>query len=120
MAKKTAYPVVGTYKISKELKKAYKQLSDAEVLAWVQHEKLTFTPNENAAINRMRMCMALLYLHFPKEAPKPKAVSKYAAYTTESLIALAAEKSVPVEVCDNERIMRMRTIQALRAHGLIG
>ena len=124
MAKKPVvnekFPVVGTFKDKKSLQKHYKGLSDAEVQEWVAKEKLTVKDYGHESINRMRACMAILYLHFPAEAPKPKEASKYASYTLEQLVGLAVDNNVPVEVTDNERILRMRTIMALRAHKVLG
>lgn len=125
MAKKDAgkvnekFPKVGTFTEVKAIKKHYKGLTDEEVVAWVAKEGLTVKDYGNPAINRMRNCMAILYLHFPAEAPKPKEKSKYADMTLEQLVSMAAENNVPVEVTDNERILRMRTIMALRAHKVI-
>ena len=113
------FPKVGTFTEKKALQKHYKGLTDAEVTEWVAKEGLTVKDYGSAPINRMRACMAILYLHFPADAPKPKEASKYADYTLEDLVGLAVEHSVPVEVTDNERILRMRTIMALRAHKVI-
>jgi len=113
------FPEVGTFTEKKALQKHYKGLSDAEVMEWVALEGLTVKDYGNPSINRMRACMAVLYLHFPAEAPKAKEKSKYAEYSLEKLVEMAVEHSVPVEVTDNERILRMRTIMALRAHKVI-
>lgn len=113
------FPKVGFFTEKKALQKHYKGLTDAEVTEWVAKEGLTVKDYGSAPINRMRACMAILYLHFPADAPKPKEKSKYADMPTEALIALAAEQSVPVEVTDNMKILRMRTIMALRAHKVI-
>jgi hypothetical protein len=114
------YPEVGFFADKKSLQKHYKPLTDAELAEWMALYSLTHKPCDHAAINRMRMAEKILYLHFPALAPKPKAESPYKQYTTEALIEMAATNSVPVEATDNMKILRMRTIQALRAHKLIG
>lgn len=121
MAKKIVptvkFPEVGSFKTKKELQKHYKGLTDGELCEWIEIEGLEFKPSEHEAINRMRMCMAVLYKHFPAEAPKPKEKSKYAGYTDEQLIEMAVAGDVPVMVTEDARIMRMRVIMALKAHG---
>lgn len=123
MAKQTAtskYPAVGTFKDKKALQKHYKALSDAELMEWIAQEKLTFKAYpDSQPINRMRMCMAILYKHYPADAPKAKVESPYKQYTLEDLVGLAATNNVPVEITADAKIMRMRTIQALRAHKVI-
>ena len=107
------YPEVGELE-RKDLQKFYKHLTDVQLEDWLELEGLQFTPNESAPINRMRMCMAILYFHYPK-APAKKKQSKYAQYSLEDLLTMAIDNDVPVEMTDDERIMRMRTIMALRA-----
>jgi hypothetical protein len=113
------YPEVGVFEEKKVLQKFYKQL-DTEVLEdWAELEGLEFKPcPEQPPIHRMRVAMAILYKHFPKET-KGKKKSKYSEYSTESLIQMALDNSVPVEPTESEPIMRMRTIMALRAHGVL-
>lgn len=114
------YPEVGTYEDKKDLQKFYKHLDDTQLAEWIELEGLEFKPNESAPINRMRMAMAILYLHFPKapsEGSKKKA--KYAGYTTEHLMELAIANEVVFEMCDDDRILRMRAIMALRASKVI-
>jgi len=114
------YPEVGFFGEDgkKNLQKFYKHLSDAQLADWIDLEGLEYTPVDSPPINRMRMCMSILYSHYPK-APAKKKQSKYAQYSLEDLVEMAVEHSVPVEVTDDERIMRMRTIMALRAAGKI-
>jgi hypothetical protein len=113
------YPEVGFFEDDKDsLQKFYKHCTDEQVMEWVDIEGLEFTPSESAPINRMRACMAILYRHYPK-APSAKKKSKYADYTLEQLVTIAIDKDVPVETTDDERIMRMRVIMALRAAGHI-
>jgi hypothetical protein len=112
------YPETGFFKEQKDLQKFYKQCTDEQLAEWVGVEGLEFKPNESAPINRMRMAMAILYYHFPKESATKKK-SKYADYTNEQLIQMVLDNDVPVEVTDDERIMRMRAIMALRAHKII-
>jgi hypothetical protein len=115
---KQGFPEKGTYADQKELQKFYKHLTDEQLLEWIEVEGLEFNPSESAPINRMRMAMAILYLHFPK-APSKKKTSKYSQYSLEDLVSMAVEHDVPVETTDDDRIMRMRTIMALRAHKVI-
>lgn len=123
MAKKTA-TVKAVSHASKwadesALKKYYKKMSTDEVIKWVEELGTSFKESTDPSIHRMRACMAVLYHFFPREV-KAKKSSKYADYSLEQLVSLAAENNVPVEVCDDERILRMRTIMALRAHQIIG
>lgn len=115
------YPEVGMFEDKKVLQKFYKQLDTAILEDWCTLEGLTFKPAvDSEPIHRMRVCMAILYHHFPKEpSTTVKKKSKYSDYTTEALISLAVENDVPVEVTDDMRIMRMRTIMALRASKVI-
>lgn len=113
------YPEVGTYTDKKELQKFYKGLTDAQLAEWVELEGLEYTPNDSQPINRMRMAMAILYLHFPKAPAKKKKESKYAKYSLEDLVKLALENDVVFEETSDERIMRMRAIMALRASEVI-
>ncbi|MMZ61084.1 hypothetical protein D1872_232140 [compost metagenome] len=64
----------------------------------------------------MRMIMALKVKHFPQLAPAPKkAKSKYSEYTTEALVQMAIDNDIYVEGDNgNVRILRMKTIMALR------
>lgn len=112
------YPEVGTFKEQKDLQKFYKHLSLEQLAEWCDVEGLEFKATDSEPILRMRMAMAILYKHFPKEPAKKKS-SKYADYSLEQLVTMATEKDVPVEVCDDERILRMRLIMALRAHKVI-
>lgn len=110
------YPEVGHFAVKEDLQKFYKHLTDEQLQEWVELEGLEYKPSDSQPINRMRMAMAVLYKHFPK-APAKKKTSKYSKYSLEDLIQLALEHSVPVEPTEDERIMRMRTIMALRAAG---
>lgn len=114
------YPEVGDFADQKTLQKFYKQL-DLEVLEdWCTVEGLEAKPSDSEPIYRMRVCMAILYKHFPKETKAtPKKKSKYADYTTEALVAMAVDNDVAVEVTEDMRIMRMRCIMALRASKVI-
>lgn len=117
---KNGYPEVGTFKEEKELQKFYKQLETSHLMEWATLEGLTWKPcYESEAINRMRVAMAILYKHFPRQTA-PKKESKYAVYTLEDLVNLASEHDVPVEMTDDDRILRMRLIMALRASKVIG
>jgi hypothetical protein len=114
------YPEVGSEDIvdQKWLQKFYKHLTDDQLTEWVEIEGLTYTASESAPIERMRKCMAILYKHYPK-APSTKKKSKYSDYSDEMLMQLLLDNDVPCEVTEDERIMRMRAIMALRAHKVI-
>jgi hypothetical protein len=115
--KKDGFPEVGTIS-QDDLKKFYKQLSNEQLAEWLELEGLEHKPSDSEPINRMRMCMAILYSHYPKTtAPKKK--SKYADFSLEDLLTMALEKEVIFEATDDERILRMRAIMALRAAGHI-
>jgi len=114
IADNNGYPEKGHFEEKKDLQKFYKHLSDAQLVEWIELEGLEYTPNESESINRMRMCMAVLYHWFPK-APSAKKQSKYAQYSNEDLMELALKNDVVFEICDDERILRMRAIMALRA-----
>lgn len=112
------YPEKGHFTEKKDLQKFYKYLSDEQLAEWIAVEGLEFKPADSEAINRMRMAMAILYHWFPK-APSAKKKSKYADYTNEQLMDLALQNDVVFEICDDERILRMRAIMALRASKVI-
>ena len=117
---KTGYPEVGQFADEKSLQKFYKQLDTAQVEEWVTLEGLTFKAcPEQPAIHRMRACMAILRSHFPVEV-KAKKESPYKKYSTEDLVQLALDNSVAFEPAEDERILRMRAIMALRANKIIG
>jgi len=113
------YPEKGTFAEQKDLKKHIKGLTDEQLQEWTGLEGLEFKPSEHASINRMRMAMAINELHFPSEPKAKKADSPYKKYTTEQLIEMAVDNNIPVEPTDDMKIMRMRTIMMLRAHGLV-
>lgn len=117
VASEAGFPEKGSMEKA-ELQKFYKHLTDEQLAEWLELEGLTHNPSESAPINRMRMCMAVLYHWFPK-APAQKKQSKYAEYTTEALLEMAMEKDVEVEPTDDLKILRMRTIMALRSAGHI-
>jgi len=112
------FPEHGHFEDKKDLQKFYKHLSDEQLAEWIEIEGLEFNPSDSEAINRMRMCMAVLYHNFPK-APSKKKESKYAKYSLEDLIGMAVEHEVVFEMTDDEKILRMRAIMALRAAGKI-
>lgn len=116
------YPEVGAFKDVKAMKKFYKPLSDAQIQEWCELEGVTWTPNDHESINRMRMIMALKAKHFPDTAPKgsSKAKSKYSDYTTEQLVQMALDNDIEVTGDNGDmRILRMKTIMALRNAGII-
>ena len=115
---KDGYPEVGYFAEQRDLQKFYKHLTMEQLMEWVELEGLTYTPSDSEPIMRMRVCMAVLYKHFPK-APAGKKKSKYAEYSDEFLMQLLLDNDVPCEVTEDTRIMRMRAIMALRAHKVI-
>jgi hypothetical protein len=117
---KDGYPEVGTYTDKKDLQKFYKHCTMDQLQEWVDVEGLTDTVSatDSEPILRMRLCMAILYKHFPKPEPTKKK-SKYSDYTNEQLLQLAIDKDVVFEMTDDERILRMRAIMALRAAKVI-
>lgn len=116
---KNGYPEVGGFEDKKALQKFYKQLDTEQLQAWIDLEGLEYKKDENESITRMRMCMAILYKHFPRTS-KPKKESPYKKYTTEDLVQMAVEHEVAVEATDDMRILRMRLIMNLRAAKVIG
>lgn len=114
------YPEVGQVSDEKTLQKFYKQLETSVLEDWASLEGLTFKAcPEQPPIHRMRVAMAILYHHFPKETA-PKKESPYKQYTTEQLVSMALEHEIVFEACEDDRILRMRAIMALRAHKVIG
>ena len=114
------YPEVGSEDIvdKKWLQKFYKHCTMEQLEEWVAIEGAEVSPTDSESIYRMRLCMGILYKHFPKE-PSAKKKSKYADYTNEQLLGLALEHDIVFEMCDDERILRMRAIMALRASKVI-
>ncbi|MGL5191218.1 MAG: hypothetical protein ACRC7S_16385 [Cetobacterium sp.] len=113
------YPEVGVFVEKKDLQRFYKQLDTDMLEDWCAVEGLEYNPCEdNESIHRMRVAMAILYKHYPKQT-KAKSKSKYAQYTLENLVDMAIENGVAVEDTSDERIMRMRLIMGLRANGIV-
>lgn len=118
------YPEVGAFDSEKAIKKYIKALSNEQLAEWVELEGVEYKANDHESINRMRQAMAIKALHFPDTAPKAgssKKKSKYSDYTTEQLVEMALDNDV--EVRDDKgdpRILRMYTIMALKAAGLLG
>lgn len=113
------YPEKGQFSDIKELKKYYKQLTDEQLDEWLELEGLEVKLCDNDGINRMRKCMKISDLHFPREK-KSKKKSKYAQYTTIDLLQLCLDNNI--EISDgkgDERILRMYAIVALRKAGVI-
>jgi hypothetical protein len=117
--KEHGIPEVGAFADDKSIKKFYKQLDQATLDNWVQLEGLEYKACEDQpAIHRMRACMAILYLHFPKQTT-PKKESPYKQYSTEQLVQMALDNEVAFEACEDDKILRMRAIMALRASKVI-
>jgi hypothetical protein len=113
------YPEVGSFADNKSIQKFYRQLTQEQLDSWCELEGLEYKGcPEQPPIHRMRACMAILYRHFPKEVA-PKKESPYKKYSTEELVQLALDNNVAFEMCDDERILRMRAIMALRANKVI-
>ena len=76
---------------------------------------------DHEAIWRMRVAMAIVELHFPKEKTGGKSKSKYAAYTTEQLVQMTMDNDLEVKDAKGDlRILRMYCIMALRDAKLLG
>ena len=118
IVEKKGFPEIGSFEDKKSLQKFYKQLDTETLEEWVALEGLEFIPSDSEPIHRMRVCMAILYLHYPKQN-KGKKKSKYAKYTLEDLIQMAVDNDVEVEITEDTRILRMRAIMALREAGLV-
>lgn len=114
------YPEVGHFTDKKDLQKFYKALDTEQLEEWVELEGLDdqVKATDSAPIYRMRLCMAILYLHFPKAPAKKKSKRKY-ELETEQYVQMAIDNDVIFETADDERILRMRAIMALRAHNII-
>jgi len=117
------YPEVGTVTDTSVLKKIYKKLSDKQLDEWLELEGLTDKVNlcEHAAINRMRKCMTITNLHFPKTPGASKAKkSKYADYTTEQLVQMCADNDLDIKDDKGDmRILRMYSIMTLKKAGVL-
>jgi len=114
------YPEVGHFESIDDIKKFYKRLSMEQISEWAEIEGLEWKHNDNPGINRMRACMAISNHHFPKKTSGKKK-AKYGHLSTEDLLAMAIENDVEVREPkgDNENILRMYTIMALREAGLL-
>ena len=117
------YPEKGAVKDEKAISKFIRKLSDEQVAEWAELEGLTYKKHETSEpINRMRAVMAIKAYHFPKESSSTggKSKSKYADYTLEQLIAMAAEANITVKDAKGDaKIQRMYTIMALKDKGLL-
>ena len=119
VAKANGYPEIGAFEDEGSLQRFYKKLDTAQLEEWAAIEGATYKAcPEQPAIHRMRVCMSILYKHFPKQT-KAKPVSPYAKYTLEDLINMALEHDVVVDPTPDEKIMRMRTIMALKAKAIL-
>ena len=115
------FPEIGTFANENQLKKFFKQLTDDQLDEWLELEAWDTEVKlcDNAPINRMRKCMVIKSKHFPKES-SGKSKSKYAKYSTEELMQMALDNDIVVRDCgDDQRILRMYTIVALRDAGLL-
>ncbi len=116
----TGYPEVGHYEEAAQLKKFYKHCTDAQLDEWLDIEGLTdeIKPTDSEQILRMRKCMAILYKHFPKAPSKAKKESPYKKYSLEQLLEMVLEQEVELDPTDDEKILRMRAIMALKPTGV--
>lgn len=118
--KPVEFPERGSYTDPKDLKKFYKQLTDAQLDEWLELEGLVYKESGNVPIDRMRKCMAIMDAHFPKEPGKGKKKSKYADFTTEQLVEMCMENDVEIKDAKGDmRILRMYTIMALKEAGIL-
>jgi hypothetical protein len=113
------FPEVGFFADEKAFKKHIKDTSDADIKAWVDSLGIEVKDYNSAPINRMRQIMAIKELHFPSPPRAAKKQSPYAKWTTEELVQMAVDASLIFETTDDPKIMRMRTIMALRVNGII-
>jgi hypothetical protein len=117
------YPELGSFNDEKAIKKYIKGLTNDQLHEWVELEGVEYKTSDHESINRMRQAMAIKGLHFPQLASTggaSKKKSKYSDYTTEALVEMAIENDI--EVRDDKgdlRILRMYTIMALKAAGLL-
>jgi hypothetical protein len=119
VAEHNGYPEVGQFEEQKGLQKFYKQLPTETLEDWAKVEGVEYKAcTESAPIHRMRVAMAILQVHFPKTTAAKKE-SPYAKYTIEDLVSMAIENDVAVEPTEDMRILRMRTIMALKAAKVI-
>lgn len=115
------FPEVGSFKDKKALQKYYKKLTTAHLEQWVELEGIqsNVKPTDHEGIYRMRLAMAILYLHFPKQSTK-KSKSKYAKYSTEQLVEMATKAGLEIKDSKGDnRILRMYAIMTLRNAGLL-
>ncbi|UNY48961.1 hypothetical protein sp82g_24 [Bacillus phage SP82G] len=68
----------------------------------------------------MRLCMAILYLNFPKKTTGKKKESPYKHISLEELVQMATDNDIEVKHTDSDKILRMRTIMALKEAGKLG
>lgn len=113
------YPEVGHFEDREDLKKFYKHCTDEQLDEWLALEGLEeeVKPTDSAQILRMRKCMAILYKHFPKAPSKAKKQSPWKAYSLEELLDKCLEMDAEFEPVDDEKILRMRAVMALKQVG---
>lgn len=115
------YPEVGDFKEAKDIKAYYKKLTVEQLEEWVELEGLEVAHTDSPNIYRMRLCMAILYHHFPKAPAKAskKSSQKY-PLSTEEYVQMAMDNDVEVkDDKGNMQILRMYTIMALKNAGII-
>lgn len=114
------FPEQGHFEEKKDLQAFYRHLTTEQLEEWVELEGLETKPTDSESIHRMRLCMAILYFNFPKQTRGKKKDSPYKKYTLEELVQMANENNLEVKPCDDNRILRMRTITALKEAGKLG
>lgn len=114
------FPEQGHFEEKKDLQSFYKHLSTEQLEEWVELEGLEIKDTDSDSIYRMRLCMAILYLNFPKKTTGKKKASPYKHISLEELVQMANENNIEVKHTDSDKILRMRTIMALKEAGKLG
>lgn len=116
------FPEVGDFDDDKDMAKYIKELTNEDLASWVELEGIEHKTNDNPAINRMRMAMAIKQLHFPKAqstGTKTKKKSKYGHLSMEDLAGLVIDNDITVRDAKGDpRIERMYMIMALKDAGV--
>ncbi|WCS68663.1 hypothetical protein Goe19_02150 [Bacillus phage vB_BsuM-Goe19] len=114
------FPEQGHFEEKKDLQAFYKHLSTEQLEEWVELEGLEVKDTDSDSIYRMRLCMAILYLNFPKKTTGKKKESPYKHISLEELVKMATDNDIEVKHTDSDKILRMRTIMALKEAGKLG
>ncbi|WIT25954.1 hypothetical protein [Bacillus phage SPO1L1] len=114
------FPEQGHFEEKKDLQTFYKHLSTEQLEEWVELEGLETKETDSDSIHRMRLCMSILYLNFPKKSAGKKKASPYKHISLEELVQMATDNDIEVKHTDSDKILRMRTIMALKGAGKLG